>query len=63
MIVVLVYFIGCIASYFFARGVLGSKTIGNVLASLFIGSFSWFGLVFLAATWVSYKLFTWDKKI
>jgi len=63
MIAVLTYFIGCIASYFFSRGVLGSKTIGNVLASLFIGSFSWFGLVFLAASWIAYKLFTWNKKI
>jgi len=61
--IVLFYFIGCIAAYFFARAVLGgTRTIGNVIASIIICVLSWLGLVFFGVTWLVWKILRIDKE-
>jgi hypothetical protein len=60
---ILLYFIGCIASYFVSRAVLnGKRTIGNVLTSILIALFSWLGLVWLGITWLVYKTLSVKKE-
>ena len=61
---ILLHLIGCIASYFVARAVLGGKrTVGNVLTSILIALFGWLGLAWLCITWAVYKVLSLDNEI
>jgi len=55
----IIFFSGCIVSYFVSRAVFGGKrTTANISASLIVACLSWIGLVFLVVSWLIYKLLT-----